>query len=41
MWGANPTWGSPKIVAELAMLGIDVYYWTVCETVTIATIVEQ
>jgi hypothetical protein len=24
MWEANPTWGSPKIVAELAMLGIDV-----------------
>ncbi|MEN8686945.1 MAG: helix-turn-helix domain-containing protein, partial [Desulfuromonadales bacterium] len=24
MWEANPTWGSPKIVAELAMLGINV-----------------
>ena len=24
IWAANPTWGSPKIVAELAMLGIDV-----------------
>jgi len=24
MWEANPTWGSPKIVAELAMLGIEV-----------------
>ena len=23
MWEANPTWGSPRIVAELAMLGID------------------
>ncbi len=29
MWGANPTWGSPKIVAELAMLGIDVAKSTV------------
>ena len=24
MWEANPKWGSPKIVAELAMLGIEV-----------------
>jgi hypothetical protein len=24
MWQANPAWGSPKIVAELAKLGIDV-----------------
>ena len=24
MWQANPTWGSPKIVAELAKLGIDI-----------------
>jgi hypothetical protein len=24
MWEANPTWGSPKIVAGLSMLGIDV-----------------
>ena len=29
MWGANPTWGSPKIVAELAMLGIEVAKSTV------------
>jgi transposase InsO family protein len=29
MWQANPTWGSPKIVAELAMLGIDVAKSTV------------
>ena len=29
MWEANPTWGSPKIVAELAMLGIDVAMSTV------------
>jgi transposase InsO family protein len=29
MWRANPTWGSPKIVAELAMLGIDVAKSTV------------
>jgi len=29
MWEANPTWGSPKIVAELAMLGIDVSKSTV------------
>jgi len=29
MWEANPTWGSPKIVAELAMLGIDVVKSTV------------
>ena len=29
MWGANPTWGAPKIVAELAMLGIDVAKSTV------------
>ena len=29
MWVANPTWGSPKIVAELAMLGIDVAKSTV------------
>jgi hypothetical protein len=29
MWEANPTWGSPKIVAELAMPGIDVAKSTV------------
>jgi transposase InsO family protein len=29
MWAANPTWGSPKIVAELAMIGIDVAKSTV------------
>ena len=29
MWEANPTWGSPKIVAELAMLGIEVAKSTV------------
>ena len=29
MWESNPTWGSPKIVAELAMLGIDVAKSTV------------
>ena len=29
MWEANPTWGSPKIVAELAMLGIAVSKSTV------------
>ncbi len=29
MWQANPTWGSPKIVAELAKLGIDVANSTV------------
>jgi putative transposase len=29
MWEANPTWGSPRIVAELAMLGIDVAKSTV------------
>jgi len=29
MWEANPTWGSPKIVAELAMLGIKVAKSTV------------
>ena len=29
MWEANPTWGSPKIVAEFAMLGIDVAKSTV------------
>ncbi len=29
MWQANPTWGSPKIVAELAKLGIDVAKSTV------------
>jgi hypothetical protein len=29
MWQANPTWGSPKIVAELAMLGIGVVKPTV------------
>jgi len=29
MWEANPTWGAPKIVAELAMLGIDVAKSTV------------
>jgi putative transposase len=29
MWEANPTWGSPKIVAELAMLEINVAKSTV------------
>ena len=29
MWEANSTWGSPKIVAELAMLGVDVAKSTV------------
>jgi transposase InsO family protein len=29
MWSSNPTWGSPKIVAELAKLGIDVAKSTV------------
>ncbi len=29
MWTANPTWGSPKIVAELAKLGIEVAKSTV------------
>ncbi len=29
MWEANPTWGSPKIVAELAKLGINVAKSTV------------
>ena len=29
MWQANPTWGSPRIVAELQMLGIDVAKSTV------------
>ena len=29
MWEASPTWGSPKIVAELAMLGINVAKSTV------------
>ena len=29
MWQANPTWGSPRIVAELAKLGIDVAKSTV------------
>ena len=29
LWEANPTWGSPKIVAELAMLGINVAKSTV------------
>ncbi len=29
MWEANPTWGSPKIVAELAMLGVYVAKSTV------------
>jgi len=29
MWEANPTWGSPKIVAELAMFGIGVSKSTV------------
>ena len=29
MWQANPTWGSPRIVAELKMLGIDVAKSTV------------
>ena len=29
MWTANPTWGSPRIVGELRMLGIDVAKSTV------------
>jgi transposase InsO family protein len=29
MWTSNPTWGSPKIVAELSKLGIDVAKSTV------------
>jgi len=29
MWQANPTWGSPRIVAELHLLGIDVAKSTV------------
>jgi len=29
MWQANPTWGSPRIVAELRKLGIDVAKSTV------------
>ena len=29
VWEANPAWGSPKIVAEIAMLGIDVAKSTV------------
>ncbi len=29
MWQANPTWGSPRIVAELQMLGIEVVKSTV------------
>ncbi len=29
MWQANPTWGSPRIVSELKMLGIDVAKSTV------------
>ncbi|MCH7839724.1 MAG: transposase [Planctomycetes bacterium] len=29
MWQANPTWGSPRIVGELKMLGIDVAKSTV------------
>jgi hypothetical protein len=29
MWEANPTWGSPRIVAELAKLGIEVAESTV------------
>jgi len=29
MWQANPTWGSPRIVGELQMLGIDVAKSTV------------
>jgi hypothetical protein len=29
MWEANPTWGSPNLVAELAMRGIDVAKSTV------------
>ncbi len=29
MWQANPTWGSPRIVAELQMLGIDIAKSTV------------
>jgi len=29
MWQANPTWGSPRIVAELKMLGIDIAKSTV------------
>jgi putative transposase len=31
MWQANPTWGSPRIVLELRMLGIDVAKSTVEE----------
>jgi hypothetical protein len=31
MWEASPTWGSPKIVAELAMLGINVAKSTVAK----------
>lgn len=29
MWQANPTWGSPRIVAELQKLGIDIAKSTV------------
>jgi hypothetical protein len=29
MWASNPTWGSPKIVAELSKLGIKVAKSTV------------
>ena len=29
MWNANPTWGSPRIVGELQMLGIDIAKSTV------------
>jgi putative transposase len=29
MWQANPTWGSPRIVSELKMLGIDIAKSTV------------
>ncbi len=31
MWQANPTWGSPRIVLELRMLGIDVAKSTIEE----------
>ena len=29
MWQANPTWGSPRIQAELAKLGIPLSDWTI------------
>jgi hypothetical protein len=29
MWQANPTWGSPRIVGELKMLGIEIAKSTV------------